>query len=103
MFPVQMTDRELEIVAAFIKEGSFSKDARKRVREALKNGAKPMSASNLSNFLSSLQKKGFLIGTGRNDLRVHPKILPLSPKNQKYNFELNCNESESLEKDGRDS
>lgn len=85
MFPVQMTDGELAVAAAFIKEGGFSTASRKRVKNAL-----GISPSNLSNFLKSLKKKGFIVGNGRADLRIHDKILPLSNKEQVYYFTLNC-------------
>lgn len=55
VLPIRMTEREMLVLAAFMQMGSFNSKSKKGVRSSL--GLKP---ANLSNYLKSLVKKGFV-------------------------------------------
>lgn len=91
VLPVKMSGRELSVLAKFMSlngkyDYRFSTDARNEVMEALS-----ISPSNLSNNLSSLVKKKFLIAfidsDGKKRYKVNP-IVGTDHKRCEYNFLL---------------
>ena len=87
ILPVNMTSREIEILASFmnlegdIAEDRFGTTARKMVMQTL--GLKP---SNLSNFLKSLLDKEF-IKEINGKIEIQPILFP-EKNRQQYQFRL---------------
>lgn len=93
LLPTKMTDKELEVVAAFlslspdiIEDGYFNPLARKKVLNILN-----ISAAGLSNHLKSLIDKGFLSKTIVEDvvtsITIKEFLIPEND-NQGYKFKL---------------
>jgi len=90
MFPVQLSNKEAEILASFlsldkslIEEEVFNPLTRKRVMES-----KLLSPGALGNHLKTMLSKGFLTRNEvTNKISVNPMCLPSYPS-QDYNFKL---------------
>ena len=86
--PVQLTPKEIEVLAAFmslegdIADQRFGTSARKMVMAQL--GVKP---GGLGNYLKSLQKKGFLIKDNDEKFKILSLLHP-TPNTQNYMFQL---------------
>ena len=86
MLPIQMTDKEIEVLSAFMSlSGDLSKDpfsttGRKIVKDKLS-----LSFGGLGNYLRGLKNKGFIIE--KDKLEILPVLIP-EPKVQYYNFKL---------------
>lgn len=86
--PVQLTPKEIEVLAAFmslegdIADQRFGTSARKMVMAQL--GVKP---GGLGNYLKSLQSKGFLIKEETQKFKILPMLHP-TPTTQNYMFQL---------------
>ncbi len=89
--PVQLTPREIEILAAFmslegdIAEDRFGTSARKIVMQGLN-----LSQGGLGNYMKSLQTKGFITKQGPR-MNILPILHP-QPESQGYQFKLERNE-----------
>jgi len=87
VLPVQLTEMEIKVLAAFMSlEGDIAQDrfgttARKLVREKLN-----IKFAGLSNYISSLLKKGF-IRQESNSYIIIPVVTP-QDKEQHYQFKL---------------
>lgn len=83
----KMTDREIEVLAAFmlirgdLENDRFGTTARKMIREKLK-----MTPQNLSNFLGTLKEKKLLLEVG-DMLEIWPILIP-QKEQQFYQFRL---------------
>lgn len=90
MLPIQMTDKEIEVLSAFMSLSGdlanepFSTTGRKIVKEKLS-----LSLGGLGNYLRSLKIKGFILGEDK--LYILPLLIP-EPDVQIYNFRLIKNE-----------
>ena len=91
ILPVQMTPKEIEVLAAFMSlEGDILKDqfgtsGRKIVRDKV-----GISAGGLGNYLEQIKNKGFIIETNKV-LSILPILIP-NKKVQGYQFKLEINE-----------
>lgn len=87
ILPVQMTNKEMEVIAAFInEEDSLGKDVfstlgRKRVMTLL--SLKP---GGLSNYLNQLKEKGFIKEVNK-ELKIIDLVKPLS-NSKTYKFKI---------------
>lgn len=93
ILPVQMTNKEAEVLAAFISlEGDLAKDpfgttGRKIVRERLK-----IQPGGLGNYLEQLKTKKFILEDKETkELKILPLLIP-SKQKQFYQFKLEINE-----------
>lgn len=90
VLPVEMTDREIDVLAEFLKvdieQDRFGTTARALVRKNLN-----ISHSNLSNFMRSLSVKGYLISfldeKNRKCYKMWDKLVPPKDKSE-YIFKL---------------
>lgn len=86
VLPIKMSNREIGILAEFLRVGGFTTEHRAKVRETL-----GISPSNLSNYMRSLCKKGFLISfldeENRRQYKIHD-IVKLENGKQDYQFLL---------------
>lgn len=90
VLPVKLTDKELEVLAAFmgldkniIEENHFNPVARKKVLKRLN-----LSAAGLSNHLKSMINKGFLIKNDiTNAITIREFLLP-EEDGQGYQFKI---------------
>jgi len=95
MFPVQLSNKEAEILSAFlsldnklIEDEVFNPLTRKKVMEV-----KKLSAGALGNHLKSMLSKGFLSKDAvTNRITINKACLPCYPE-QSYNFKLILNEN----------
>lgn len=93
VFPkeIRMTPMEIKVIAAFMSlEGDVAKfrfgpTAKKIVMHSVKP-EKPLSPAGMSNYITSLTSKGFLVETG-DMIEIHP-LLMLENKEQVYMFKL---------------
>ena len=91
ILPVKLTDKEIEVLAAFMaldksitEEDTFNSFARKKVKEKLDN----MSAGGLGNHLKSMIDKGFLDKKEMsNKITIKNFLLP-EDNNQGYQFKI---------------
>ena len=93
ILPVQMTNKEAEVLAAFISlEGDiakepFSTSGRKIVRERLN-----IQPGGLGNYLDQLKTKGFIVEDKvTKELKIIPILIP-SKVEQTYQFKLEVDE-----------
>ena len=92
ILPVQMTNKEAEVLAAFISlEGDIAKDpfstsGRKIVRERLN-----IQPGGLGNYLDAFKKKQFVLENNDKELRIIPILIP-SKLEQFYQFKLEIDE-----------
>lgn len=88
LLPVQMTDKEVEVIAAFLDVESelgkytFSSLGRKKIREKLK-----LSHGGLSNYIRELKNKSFLVKDKDGELTILD-ILRVEPGVQGYQIKL---------------
>lgn len=90
ILPAKLTDKELEVLAAFmaldksiIEEGHFNPIARKKVMKKLE-----LIPAGLSNHLASMIKKGFLIKNSiSNAITIKQFLLP-EEDGQGYQFKI---------------
>lgn len=88
LLPIQMTPKEIEVVAGFmglegdIAQYRFGKTGRKIIMDQLK-----LSPSGLSNYLLSLTKKGFLTELPKSDYSILSFLIP-EDEEQLYLFKL---------------
>lgn len=86
--PVQLTPKEIEVLAAFmslegdIAQQRFGTSARKMVMSSLR-----VSPGGLGNYLKSLQEKGFLKEDSNEKFKILPMLAP-EPAQQNYQFQL---------------
>jgi len=93
IFPkeIRMTPMEIKVLAAFMSlEGDVAKfrfgpTAKKIVMHSVKP-EKPLSPAGMSNYITSLTNKEFLVETG-DMVEIHP-LLALEDKEQIYKFKL---------------
>lgn len=86
VLPNKMTERELTVIAKFMEYGGFDTKARKGVMNDLK-----ISPSNLSNNISALVEKGFVVAyldsRGKKKFKFHD-LLNIAPDKELYEFGL---------------
>jgi len=92
VLPVKLSDKELEVLAAFmaldeniIKDDNFNSFARKIVREKLKPN---LSSAGLSNHLKSMIDKGFLSKDSITNVITIKEFLKPEQDTQGYQFKI---------------
>lgn len=91
LLPRRLTEKEIEVLAEFMfldLEDRFSSEGRKLVMEKL-----GLSFASMTNYLSSLRKKGFLIKGINNTYDIVPVMLCDRDK-MVYNFKIDLYEEE---------
>lgn len=91
VLPIQLTQKEIEVLAAFMLASKrfkdpFGKEGRKLVKNIVE-----ISTGGLGNYLDQLKSKGFLLLNSNKEIEILPI---LKPKNeiQIYQFKLETNE-----------
>ena len=94
LLPVEMTNREIEILGGFISlkgdlvnEDRFNSFARKMVRDNL-NIKKPQT---ITNFLRSMVSKGYISKTDDGKYEISKFLFPTNESSQEYSFKLVVN------------
>lgn len=81
--PVQLTGREIDVLAAFMYYDNFKADTKQRICDMLN-----ISSAGMGNYMATLKKKGYIIKDEKDNYTIIPVIRPASTAIQMYDFTL---------------
>ena len=88
LLPVQMTNREAEVLAAFLAlEGDLAKDPFSTTGRKIVMGKLGLKPGGLGNFIRDLKKKKLILETEEEELYLLPVLIPQEGR-QLYQFVL---------------
>jgi DNA-binding MarR family transcriptional regulator len=86
VFPVKLTDKEIQVLSLFMDKGNFFKSTRTYVKNRLN-----LSAASLSNYIKILVEKGYIKKSNDDMYELHD-LIKLKNGRIEYNFVLQKSE-----------